>query len=304
LGRCSCTFLSACLLGGLASAATAHEIELRAYANAPVGFNFVALAYAWTQGGVGFNPSLPITEPKLNTSSAVVAYARALDVWGLSSKLDVVPPFTWLSGSALYKGDLVERNVDGLGNPSMRFSMNFYGASALSMKDYVGYQQDLIVGASLRVWAPWSQYDETRLVNIGTNRWSFKPELGASKAFGPWIAEFQTGITFFTVNDDFFNGKRVEQEPLYSAQVHLIYNFRSGIWASVDTTYYTGGGTTVNDAVNNDLQRNWRGGATLSFPLDRQSSVKLYASSGVSARTSNSFDLIGVAYQYRWAGGS
>jgi hypothetical protein len=124
LGRCSCTFLSACLLGGLASAATAQEIEPRAYANAPVGFNFVALAYAWTQGGVGFNPSLPITEPKLNTSSAVVAYARALDVWGLSSKLDVVPPFTWLSGSALYKGDLVECNVDGLGNPSMRFSRN------------------------------------------------------------------------------------------------------------------------------------------------------------------------------------
>ena len=56
-------------------------------------------------------------------------------------------------------------------------------------------------------------------------------------------------------------------------------------------------------SLNNDLQRNWRFGATLAVPIDRQFSVKLYASSGVSARTGNNFDLIGAALQYRWGAG-
>jgi len=40
-----------------------------------------------------------------------------------------------------------------------------------------------------------------------------------------------------------------------------------------------------------------------AFPVDAHNSVKLYVSSGVSARTGNSFDLIGIAWQYRGGGG-
>ena len=63
------------------------------------------------------------------------------------------------------------------------------------------------------------------------------------------------------------------------------------------------GRTTVNGDLNDDLQRNWRVGGTLAFPLDAHHSVKLYASNGVSARTGNSYDLYGIAWQYRWGGG-
>jgi len=55
--------------------------------------------------------------------------------------------------------------------------------------------------------------------------------------------------------------------------------------------------------LSSDLQQNWRRGATLAIPVDRHNSVKLYASSGVSARTGNSYDLVGIAWQYRWGGG-
>ena len=70
-----------------------------------------------------------------------------------------------------------------------------------------------------------------------------------------------------------------------------------------DATYFTGGRTAINDQMNDDLQRNWRLGATLSFPLSARYSVRLYASRGVSARTHNNYDLIGIALQYRWGGG-
>jgi hypothetical protein len=287
----------------IAAAAQAQDIEPRAYSNAPVGVNFLIAGYAHTQGGLAFDSALPVTNPDLDTSSAVLAYARTLDLWGLSGKLDAIVPYTWMSGSAQYRGEPVDRVVNGFADPRLRLSVNLYGAPALSLQEFRGYQQDLIVGGSLQVSAPWGQYDDTRLVNIGTNRWFFKPELGVSKALGPWTLEFALGATLFTDNDDFFGGNKRSQDPLYSAQGHVIYSFPSGIWGSLDATYFTGGRTELNGTGNDDLQENWRLGGTLAFPLDARNSIKLFASSGVSARTGNNYDLLGIAWQYRWGGG-
>ena len=60
---------------------------------------------------------------------------------------------------------------------------------------------------------------------------------------------------------------------------------------------------TLDGTLGNDLQQNWRLGGTLAFPVNRYNSIKLYASSGVSARTGNNFDLVGIAWQYRWGAG-
>ena len=294
--------LAACALSAIAVQVCAQDIEPRAYSNAPIGVNFLIAGYAYTRGGLVFE-SLPITDAHLHTSNAVIAYARVLDLWGKSAKFDAIVPYTWLSGTAEYQGQTVARIVNGFANPSFRLSVNLYGAPALTLDEFRGWQQDLIIGASLRVWAPWSQYDDQKLVNIGTNRWSFKPEVGVSKAIGPWTLEFSAAATFYTDNDDFFGGNKLSTDPLYSLQGHIIYGFRSGVWASLDATYFVGGRTTINGALNNDLEQDWRVGGTLAFPVDIHNSVKLYASSGVSARTGNNYDLIGIVWQYRWGGG-
>ena len=294
---------AACALMAVIAPAHAQDIEPRAYSNAPVGVNFLIAGYAYTRGGLAFDSSLPLTNPNLRTSSAVVSYATVLDLWGKSAKFDVIAPYTWLSGSADYKGEPVERIVDGLSNPAFRLSVNLYGAPALTLKEFADWEQDVIVGVSLRVSPPLGQYDESRLVNIGTNRWSFKPEVGVSKAVGPWTLEIAAAAMFFTDNDDFFGGNALSQEPIYSLQGHLVYGFRSGIWVSIDATYFAGGRTTLNGDQNNDLQQNWRFGGTVAVPVDRANSVKFYLSTGLSARTGNEYDLVGVAWQYRWGGG-
>ena len=299
---CSAVAVTALALGTL-SIAYAQDIEPRAYSNAPVGVNFLISGYAYTRGGLAFDSSVPVTNPQLTTSSAVLAYARVLDFWGKSAKFDVVVPFSGLTGTADYAGQSVQRDVSGFGDPTFRLSVNLYGAPALSLKEFAGYEQDLIVGASLRVFAPMGQYDDTKVVNLGTHRWSFKPEVGVSKALGRWTLEATAAATLFTDNKDFFNGSTRSQDPLYSLQGHVIYSFRSGIWGSLDATYFTGGRTTLDGTLNNDRQQNWRVGGTLAFPLGPYNSVKLYASSGVSARTGNNFDLIGLAWQYRWGAG-
>ena len=290
-------------LAATGSVARAQSIEPRAYSNSPVGVNFLVAGYAYTHGGASFDTALPLSDPDLTTSSLVLAYVRAVDLWGMSGKFDVIVPYSCLSGSADYQGARMEREIDGLADPLFRLSVNFHGAPALTLPEFQRYKQDLIVGASLQVSAPAGQYDETKLVNLGSNRWSFKPEVGISKALGAWTLELKAGTTFFTDNDDFYNGKRRSQDPLHSFGAHAIYNLASGVWASLDGTYFTGGRTTVNGDLNDDLQRNWRVGGTLAFPLDAHHSVKLYASNGVSARTGNSYDLYGIAWQYRWGGG-
>jgi len=290
------------LLAGL-PAAHGQDIEPRTYSNAPVGVNFAIAGYVYTRGGLAFNPSTPVTDPELDTSSAVLGYARALDLWGLSGKVDAVVPYVWLSGSARFAGEPVERIVDGAADPKFRLSVNLYGAPALGLAEFKEYRQDLIVGASLQVGAPWGQYDDSRAVNIGTNRWSFKPEVGLSQALGPWTLELSVAATLFTDNQDFLGDDRRSQDPLYSTQGHAIYSFGEGRWGSLDLTYFTGGRSSIDGVANDDRQENWRVGATLALPVDRRNSVKLNASSGVSARTGNDFDLLGIAWQYRWGGG-
>jgi len=291
------------VLAAAGSSAHAQDLEPRAYANTPVGLNFLIAGYGYSEGGVATDPSLPLQDANLQLHTAVWAYARSLDVWGKSGKFDVVVPYAWVSGTATVAGQPRKRIVSGFADPRFRFSLNLYGAPALRLPEFADYKQNLIVGASLQVYAPLGQYDPSKLVNIGTNRWAVKPELGISKAWGPLTLELATGVAFYTANNDFFGGHTRAQDPIYSFQGHLIYNFGHGVWGAVDGTYYTGGRTTLDGVKGNDLQKNSRVGVTLALPVTRYHSIKLYASTGVSTRTGSDFDVVGIAWQYRWGGG-
>jgi hypothetical protein len=140
---------------------------------------------------------------------------------------------------------------------------------------------------------------QSRAVNLGTNRWSVRPELGVSRALDALTLEVKAGASLFTNNRNFLDGSERVQAPIYYMQGHVIYSFGAGYWASADLTYFTGGRTTVDGEIGNDLQRNWPIGATLAVPLDWRYSLKLGASRGVPARTGNDYDLVGVALQYR-----
>ena len=225
-----------------------QALEPRSYVNTPVGINFLLAGYSYTQGNVAFEASSPITDAKVHVSSGVLAYARSLDLWGLSGKFAVALPIAKVSGSAKLAGEERERIVTGLGDPIVRLSVNFYGAPALSMDEYPTYQQDIIVGASLQVSPPLGQYDPTRLLNVGTNRWSIRPELGVSKAWGPVILELIPAVTFFTDNNNFLRGQTFAQAPVYSVQGHLIYEFFPALWGALDAIYYGGGRTTTEES--------------------------------------------------------
>ncbi len=285
--------------------ACAQSMEPRAYSNAPTGMNFFILGYSYMQGDVLFDPAVPLTNADARIHSVIAAYARELDLWGRSGSIGIALPYAWLSGNATVEptGEYRTRSVSGLADPGLRFSVNLYGAPALSLEEFKNYRQDLIVGASIVVTAPLGQYDSDKLVNIGTNRWSFKPEIGISKAIERWTLEAIAAVTLFTDNNDFFGGHRHTQDPLYSFQAHAIYNFESGIWVALNGTYYTGGSTTLDGIEHDDRMSNWRWGLTVAMPVNRYNSIKIFANRGAFTRAGQDFDMIGVAWQVRWGAG-
>lgn len=295
------------VLAALGSVTAVHgqAIEPRLYSNAPVGVNFFLGGYARSSGDVVLDPSIPLDDASIDIDLPFAAYVRSIGIAGRSGKVQVLVPYAWLSGEARFAptGQVLSRNVHGFGDPSVRLAVNLHGAPALSPEQFREYHQDLIVGVSLQISAPLGQYDPGRLVNLGTNRWSFIPQLGLSQALGRWTLEGTLGASFYTTNDDFYGGVRREQDPIYAAQGHVIVNFKRGIWSALDVTYYTGGRTTLDGVEGNDLQRNWRAGLTLALPVNRRNSVKLYVSEGVQTRAGGDFVTAGAAWQYRWGAG-
>ena len=158
--------------------AGAQDLEPRAYSSAPIGMNFLVTGYGYTAGNVATDPALPLQDVEVEAHAAFVGYARSLDVLGRSGKFAMAVPHAWLSGSGKFNGQPVDRQVTGFGDPTFGFSVNLYGAPALTPEEFQSYQPDWIIGASVRVGVPLGQYESDKLLNIGANRWAVKPEIG------------------------------------------------------------------------------------------------------------------------------
>ena len=200
------------------------------------------------------DPSLPLENVSNESHVGIFGFARVFRAFGQSGKFDVIVPYASLAAKGLVFGLPHSRYVNGFADPAFRLSMNFIGAPALTAAEFKNFRQDFIFGMSLRITAPLGQYDEDKLVNIGTNRWSFKPEIGFSKAFGPWTIELAPGVTFYSDNGDFFGGKTREVAPLYSVQSRVSYTFAPGGWVALNAGYFKGGRTTV-DEVESDVEQ-------------------------------------------------
>ena len=194
-------------------------------------------------------------------------------------------------------------SAEGLSDPVVKISANLYGAPALSLDEFKYYQQDLIIGASLAASIPWGKYNSDQMLNVGANRSLFQPAIGAYQAVGPWRLELAGMATIYTSNTNFLGGNTLSQNPIYSTEGHVIYYFPNTAYISADATYFMGGQKYVNGTAINGSQENWRFGSTLSYPINKQNSIRLTGSKGVYSNTNTSYDAMGISWQYRWGGG-
>jgi hypothetical protein len=288
---------------GLALAAQnarAQELEPRAYAPAPVGGNIFLATYARTEGSVVFDPSVPLTDVDARLNASGVGYLRTFGLLGRSASVGVAFPYVWgdVQGNVGEEFRSVTRS--GLGDPRVRLVVNLLGGPALTPQEFVQRKPGTTLGASVVVVVPSGQYDPAKLVNIGTNRWAFKPELGVSKPMGRFTAELYAAVWLFTDNPDFFGGQHREQQPMGGLQGHVSYTFKPRLWLAANATFYTGGRTSLDGVTKADLQRNTRLGATLSLPVAKRQSIKVAWASGLITRIGGDFDTLSAAWQVRW----
>jgi outer membrane putative beta-barrel porin/alpha-amylase len=283
------------------TSASAQELEPGAYWPIPKGLNIFTVVDTFNWGDLAFDPAAPIDEASARINTTALAFTRAFSLGGRSANAGIAVPVVGGHIEGLYLGEPAEVGRFGQGDPRFRLAMNLYGAPSMTPREFASYRHRTIVGVSITVAPPLGQYDSAKLINLGTNRWSFKPEVGVSRAFGKWVVEGMGGVWVFTDNTDFVGGRTRAQDPILAMQAHVTYKFKRSMWLAGDANYFTGGRTTIGGKQNLDLQKNSRIGATFSTALDRHQAVRLSVSRGAYTTIGADFTSIAVGYNYAWA---
>lgn len=276
----------------------AQELEPRLLTNVPVKTNFLVLNYGFSQGNILLDPSIHIEDLNSKINTLVAGYARSFSLFGLSSKFDAILPVANGYWEGYVDGTYRNRQVLGMGDPRLRVSVNFVGAPAITMADYANYKPKTIVGTSMQVFLPFGQYDPNKLINLGGNRFVFKPQLGFSNRKGKWIFETYGSLWLFTTNKDFFGGNKQEQKPIYAVKQHFIYTFKNRMWMSVDVGYAFGGQSKVNDVLTDSRISSMRFGCIVVYPFVKQHSIKLALNKSIRFEQGPDFYNISLSYQY------
>lgn len=287
-----------------------QDLAPRAYVITPLHSNAVTLTYALYDGNIDLDGALPVSNASATVNVPVLTLYHALNFFGRSANILASLPYGVgdFHGTIMTTQTTVHRS--GLLDSAFRFSVNLKGGPAMEPLKMRQWHQTTLIGMSLKVVAPTGQYDPTKLVNFGSNRWSFKPELGLSKRWGNWILDTYGGAWLYTTNPEYYSRNAVypgvrwqSEEPIGSFEGHLSYDVKPRLWASLDGNFWFGGSTTVNGVTNSaTLERNSRIGGTLSYPFGSHQSVKVAFSRGDYIHFGGNYNNVSLAWQYSWLG--
>jgi len=279
-----------------------QDLEPRLLSPLPTGGNFVIASYGYSTGNILLDNSLPIEDLKASLNNLVLAYARSFSLFSRLTKFDVIAPYSFSQFSGVVVAFNTSTSRSGFGDPLLRLSINLIGSKAMGLEEYFNHEQKRFnLGAFIRIRPPVGQYDPTKLINLGANRWATKVGLAGSYSFGRRvILEGHLNSWFFTENTSFFNGNSLKQNPLLSTQIHAAYIFKPGIWLAVSLGKSFLGETIFNGVEKNNMQNASRFGAVFAFKLNKQNALKLAITSGISTRYGADFTSLLIAYQLMW----
>ncbi len=280
-----------------------QELEPRAYASAPVGMHAFLAVYSRSEGSVIFDPTLPIEDVTAKINGTTVGYFQSINFFGRYGNIGLSVPYAWGSMQGLVEGEFTRITRSGLADPRLRFAFNLFGAPALKPKAFAKYRQRTNLGVSFTFAVPLGQYDPAKLINLGTNRWAFKPELGVSHLTGRWLIEGAGGVWFAGTNSQFQGTSTRDQSPVLSIQGHVTYNLPNRMWIGFDANFFKGGKIRIDgEETGTPELRNSRFGVTFSLPIHRRHSFKVLYNNGLVTRLGSDFWQIAVAYQIVWLG--
>ncbi len=270
-----------------------------------MGANFAGGAFIYTEADIFFDPTLSLENVKLKLDTWGGVYVHAFELLDKSARIDIKQAYQKAKWTGLLDGKPASAKRSGWSDTSVRFAVNLYGAPPLRGKEFGAYrlkmEDETIVGVGLEMTLPTGQYMEDKLLNIGQNRFAFRPQIGIVQTFGKWTTEVNGEVAFYTENDEFFDGSTLEQKPMYRATVHALRSFSPGQWVGVGIGYEFGGEHKLNGIDKDDKKKNFGWALAYRHPITRQIGVKVkYV--GIRANASTGFDSesLAVSVAFAW----
>lgn len=280
----------------------AQSFEPRFLSEIPLKTNFLVGGYGYSQGDILLDVASPVQDLESSLNTLMLVYGRSFKLFNRLTKIDVILPYAFADFNGLLNSVAASTSRNGFGDPMLRFSMIIIGVDALELKDFLNSRpKKFKFGVGIRISPPLGQYDHTKLINLGTNRWTFKVGVGASYTFArKVITEVQIKSWFFTQNQDFFNGGTISQNPLFSAQFHLTYIFKPGVWISGSIGQTNSGITFINGVEQEKINTNTKYGLTFSHRIQKKNALKIAFTNGISNRYGFNYTSIILAYSFLW----
>jgi len=282
----------------------AQFAEAHHYDNAPVGVNQLELAYAYAHSNASLDTSLVVAGAKFNLNQGTITYTRYFDFIHHTVWAEASIPIADLGGSV--SGTSIHGSATGTGDSSYAVTALLKGGPALSVAQFADYQPTTTVGISLTMTAPTGQYNSNKLLNLGSDRWSFKPELAISHPFGPdqkWQCDLYAHAYFFTDNTSYHGTEILRQEPLPGLEGHISYFVINNVWVSIDTLYSFRGATFVDGVNQNDAQKNFTLGSEVNISLDPRNSLVFQFARVLVHENGPRLTGFAVKYNYSWGKG-
>ncbi len=251
----------------------AQDLQPRRWGHLPIDTNFSGIGYAYTGADVAFDPVLLIEDVTLDLNSLPLKYIRTFELAGKSARIDVLQAYQDAEWNGLVDGVATRVTRSGWSDTVLRFAVNLVGAPPLKGAEYAEYrtaaESETIVGLGLELQIPTGQYFNDKLLNLGTNRVTFRPQLGAVHKQGKWTTEFTASSWLYTDNNDFFNGNYLEQNPLYTLQGFVDYTFKPGLFIGTGIAYGLGGESKIDGIHKDDPRDALLWGLALGYPISK-----------------------------------
>jgi hypothetical protein len=284
-----------------ADPASAQFTDPRTYENTPVGTNQLEFGYAFVRANASIDAALILPGAELNLNQGMIDYTRYFGWRDRLMWVEAAVPVAGLSGSI--GGTNVHSATSGAGDSSFALAMLLKGGPALTQAQFEDYKPGTTLGVSFAVTAPTGSYDSARILNLGADRWSFKPEIALSHPFGPdqrWEFDAYANVYFYTDNTSYRGREILRQESLPGFEAHISRSLNDRFWASLDTRYSFRATTFVDGIDQNNPQQNFILGTELNAALGRQNSMVFEVGKSLVYRNGPALTGFSVKYDYTW----
>ncbi len=266
---------AALLLAALGATQLSAQVPARFYWKTLSGANAVPLIVNSMSGNTNpFDPAHLVSPgADVDATLAIAGYGRTFTLFGRGALVAVLVPMGNLSGDLAVAGQTLRQTARGFGDPTIELDINLIGPPAQkNLVDVLRYEPGFSLDLIVDLAVPLGEYDESRALNLGQNRWYGRVGAPIVWQLGAWVPgrrttlEFLPAVWLFGENDD-YAGQTLETDPLFQLDAHLTRDFTANLWGSLDGAWYQGGKASV-DGVEGEKLDNLAFGLTLGYQIN------------------------------------